>query len=108
MECLQALAGADAHYVTFAFNLGNSDSGFRFEVVKFLSRKVKVDAPRVDAVFFKFKRLPASLSISNGFCLNGYFDSSINFFLSNMNTVNAIALLKFLDARPSFAKLTDW
>ena len=67
MKCLQALAGADAHYVTLAFNLGNNDSRFRFEVVKLLSREVEVDAPRVDAVFFKFKRLPASLSIGDGF-----------------------------------------
>lgn len=102
---LQTLAGTNTHDVAFVLNLRDKDSRLPLKVLQFLNCKAEVDAPCVNAVLFKFERLPAGLSISHGFGLDGHLGSSIDRLLVDVDAVNAFALFKLLNAGTCLAKL---
>lgn len=107
VKLLKALTAANANDVVFALNFGNKDSRLCLEGLKLLSRKTEVNTPCVNAVFFELKSLAASLGIGDGFRLDGHFDSSVNTLLPNLNSVNAVALLKLLNTSTLFAELFE-
>jgi hypothetical protein len=58
-------------------------------------------------MLFQFESLTACFSVRHGLGLNGNFDPSIDRFFSDLNTMDSIASLKFLNTRTPFTKLLD-